>query len=190
MPEDFRFAVKVPKSVSHVLRLVGARAELARFMAEVTGLGKRLSVLLLQLPPSFVFDVVGVTDFLAVVRSLTDVRMVIEPRHASWFEPAADELLASLGVARVAADPVRVPAAALAGGWRGMTYVRLHGSPVMYRSAYEESRLLKYATMLAGEVAAGRPTWCMFDNTASSAALGDALQLQRFMEAGAWTGGR
>lgn len=184
VPEDFRFAVKIPKKISHSLRLVNAEAELALFLGEVSGLGSRLAVLLLQLPPSFAFDMSVVAAFLADARSLTDVRFVIEPRHPSWFEPPADTLLASWGVARVAADPVKVPTAAIAGGWRGMTYFRLHGSPVMYRSAYDERRLLNYAATLAKDVAAGRPTWCLFDNTASAAAQGDALKLVRHMEAG------
>jgi len=80
---------------------------------------------------------------------------------------------------RVAADPAKVPGAELAGGWRGLTYLRLHGSPVMYRSAYGEERLRSYANAITVDLAAERPTWCMFDNTASSAALGDALRLLR-----------
>jgi uncharacterized protein YecE (DUF72 family) len=78
----------------------------------------------------------------------------------------------------LAADPAKV-LAELPGGWRGLTDLRLHGSPVMYRSTYREERLRSYANAIAVDLAAGRPTWCMFDNTAPSAALGDALHLLR-----------
>ena len=115
--------------------------------------------------------------FLRDVRERTSVQLVCEPRHPGWFEPEADALLDRLSVARVAADPAPVPAAALPGGWRGLTYLRLHGSPVMYRSSYDDARLAHYAAVLDAERQAGRPAWCMFDNTASSAAMGDALRL-------------
>ncbi|WP_404829576.1 DUF72 domain-containing protein [Sphingomonas aliaeris] len=51
----------------------------------------------------------------------------------------------------------------------------------MYRSAYGEERLRQYAELITSEVSAGTPVWCMFDNTASSAALGDALLLSRHL---------
>jgi uncharacterized protein YecE (DUF72 family) len=107
---------------------------------------------------------------------------VCEPRHASWFELEADAFLVDRAVARVAADPARVPAAASPGGWRGMTYRRLHGSPDMYRSAYGAERLRDYVSAIERDRTEGRATWCMFDNTAASAALGDALQLSRLID--------
>jgi uncharacterized protein YecE (DUF72 family) len=112
----------------------------------------------------------------------TDARIVCEPRHASWFTQEADTLLVDHEVARAAADPAKVPGAAQFGGWRGISYHRLHGSPVMYRSAYGEERLRSYASEIAADLAAGRQTWCIFDNTASSAALGDALILMRLLD--------
>jgi uncharacterized protein YecE (DUF72 family) len=102
--------------------------------------------------------------------------VVCEPRHLSWFEPQANELLVSHGIARVAADPAACEAAAHPGGSPRLAYWRLHGSPAMYRSSYAD-RIPMYASLLersAGE----RETWCIFDNTASSAALSDALALQ------------
>ena len=71
--------------------------------------------------------------------------------------------------------PALVPAAAEPGGWRGLAYYRLHGSPATYRSSYDDGRLEAYARRLAGGTA---PAWCIFDNTASSAATSDALKLK------------
>jgi uncharacterized protein YecE (DUF72 family) len=183
VPEDFRFAAKMPKTISHDLRLQDAVAPLERFLDEVSGLGGKLAVLLLQLPPSLVFDAATASRFLDDVTRRTDTRVVCEPRHASWFELEADAFLVDHTVARVAADPARVPAAASPGGWRGMTYRRLHGSPDMYRSAYGAGRLRDYASAIERDRAEGRATWCMFDNTAASAALGDALLLSRLIDA-------
>ncbi len=182
VPNGFRFSAKIPKEITHVRRLVDATDRLDQFVDEVGGLGDKLAVLLLQLPPSFAFDAALVTDFLEAVSSRISAQIVCEPRHASWFAPEADALLASRRVARVAADPASVLEAGVPGGWRGFTYTRLHGSPVMYRSAYGEERLRSYADTIAADLAAGRLTWCMFDNTASSAALGNALQLLRLVD--------
>jgi uncharacterized protein YecE (DUF72 family) len=182
VPDGFRFSAKIPKEISHVRRLVDATEALDRFLGEAGGLGGKLSVILLQLPPSFAFDAFLISSFLMAASLRTDARIVCEPRHASWFTQDADALLADHEVARVAADPAKVPEAALPGGWRGITYRRLHGSPVMYRSPYGKERLRSYASEIAVDTAAGRQTWCMFDNTASSAALGDALILMRLLD--------
>lgn len=181
VPDDFRFSAKISKEISHVLRLVDATDALDRFLEEVGGLGGKLALILLQLPPSFAFDTSLVSSFLAESSSRTDARIVCEPRHASRFTQEADALLVSHEVARVAADPAKIPKAAQPGGWRGLTYRRLHGSPVMYRSAYGEGRLRSYASEIDEDLAAGRATWCIFDNTASSAAFGDAMSLVRLL---------
>ncbi|WP_428970392.1 DUF72 domain-containing protein [Sphingomonas sp. Xoc002] len=181
VPDGFRFSAKIPKEISHIRRLVDATEALDRFLAEAGGLGSKLSVILLQLPPSLAFDASVVSSFLAAASSRTETRIVCEPRHASWFTRGADALLVDHEVARVVADPAAVSDAAKPGGSRGLTYRRLHGSPVMYRSAYGEERLRCYASEIVADLAAERPTWCMFDNTASSAALGDALNLIRLL---------
>lgn len=177
VPEDFRFAVKMPKEISHVRRIVDVRAPLEQFISQVGGLGDKLGLLLLQLPPSLIFDRATMTAFLDALALLTDRPIVCEPRHGSWFNSEADALFVERRVARVAADPAKVPDADRPGGWRGITYIRLHGSPDMYRSAYDDDRLRAYASQIADDSAAGRSVWCMFDNTAASAALGDALKL-------------
>ncbi len=179
VPDGFRFSIKIPKEISHVRRLADGTDALDRFLGEAGGLGDKLSIILLQLPPSLAFDASLAAAFFLAASSRTDARIVCEPRHASWFTQDADALLVRHEVARVAADPARVPEAGLPGGWRGLSYRRLHGSPVIYRSAYGEGRLRAYASDMAADLGARRPTWCMFDNTASSEALGDALRLIR-----------
>jgi uncharacterized protein YecE (DUF72 family) len=174
VPDGFRFSVKIPKTVSHERRLIGCEDPVRGFLDQAAMLGDTLAILLLQLPPSLTFEPATVEDFLSFITAATPARIVCEPRHVSWFESEADQLLARLGVARVAADPARVPSAAMPGGWRGLSYWRLHGSPKMYRSAYDPDRLDHYALALAEQ----RDAWCIFDNTAAGAATGDALALQ------------
>jgi uncharacterized protein YecE (DUF72 family) len=174
---DFRFAVKLPHTVTHDTRLSAAGfPALDRFLSEVAHLGDRLGPLLVQLPPSLPFDAGRVAPFFAALTARTPAAVVCEPRHWSWFTGAADALLAEAHVARVAADPALVPAAAAPDGWPGLVYRRLHGSPVIYRSPYPALALDAYATAIREE-ATTTPVWCFFDNTADGAAPRDALDL-------------
>ena len=88
-----------------------------------------------------------------------------------------DALLAAHRVARVAADPAKVPAAAEPGGWPGLVYYRLHGSPRIYYSDYDAAYLDALGDRLAAHRASGAATWCIFDNTALGAAAINALEV-------------
>jgi uncharacterized protein YecE (DUF72 family) len=177
VPAAFRFSVKVPRAITHERRLRDASATLDAFLAEAGGLGDRLGALLVQLPPSLAFDAGAAGDFFALARDRYAGDIVTEPRHASWFTDDADELLATARVARVAADPARVPAAAEPGGWEGVVYYRWHGSPRIYYSPYDDAALHAVAARLGEARRAGARAWCVFDNTAAGAATANALDL-------------
>jgi uncharacterized protein YecE (DUF72 family) len=182
VPPGFRFAAKLSKEITHKAKLAGCDKRVAEAIAEMRQLGPRLAVVLVQLPPSLGFDGAIAGSFFAALRSQWDGAVACEPRHPSWLAAEADAMLAASRIARVAADPARAPGFELPGGWDGLLYYRLHGSPVMYRSAYGEERLRPYARALTADVAKGREAWCIFDNTASSAAAQDALALQRLLD--------
>ena len=176
VPAMFRFAVKLPREITHFHRLTHVAAPLRRFLTTVRPLGKKLGPLLVQLPPSLVFDARRAAAFFAGLRRRHRGPVACEPRHASWFDGAADASLSRFHVARVGADPACVPAAAEPGGWARLVYYRLHGSPRMYYSAYGD----EYLRELAGDIrrrARGTAVWCIFDNTAVGAATQNALQL-------------
>ncbi|MFC7537860.1 DUF72 domain-containing protein [Sphingomonas sp. GCM10030256] len=177
VPADFRFSVKMPKTISHERKLVQCTELVTDFLEQVDGLGEKLAVLLLQLPPKLSFDGEVAGAFLENLNSKSRVPIVVEPRHPSWFEEEPDRVLRSLRIGRVAADPAICPAAAVPGGWRGLEYWRLHGSPIKYRSSYDD-RLPSYAELLQHGGDHGAERWCIFDNTASSAAIADAVELQ------------
>ncbi len=103
-------------------------------------------------------------------------------RDPSWFTADVDTLLSDHGIARVAADPARVPAAAVPGGDRTWSYWRWHGQPQIYRSPYSEQALAGLAQHLQREAAAQRRAWCVLDNTALGHATGNALHLQALLQ--------
>jgi len=174
-PPDFRFAVKLPRTITHEQKLRDAREPLAAFLGDIEGLGPKCGPVLVQLPPSHAFDAPVVTGFLALLRDLYAGVVVCEPRHATWFTPDADALLARYRIARVAADPAVVPAAAVPSAWRTVAYFRLHGSPRMYWSRYDGPFLQMLEAALLDSAA--REVWCVFDNTASGAAIENAWDL-------------
>lgn len=170
MPDTFRFSVKLSKQITHVAKLIAVESLLDAFLEETSALGGKRSVILVQVPPKLQF----VTGFFELLRERYDGLVACEPRHVSWFTPEADAYLQQFRIARVAADPPIVGFEP--GGWRGLTYYRLHGSPRMYHSAYDSPFLSQLAQRLPDGA------WCIFDNTASGAAVGNALELLSYTD--------
>lgn len=174
---SFRFAVKLPRVITHDLKLRGTRRPLEQFLQQCAALGRKRGPLLVQLPPSLAFDARLARTFFDLIRARVKDYIVCEPRHPTWFSPEAEETLKRFAIGRVGADPPPVAGADRPGGSPEIVYYRLHGAPRKYWSAYDEG----YINSLAGALRAvpsGVPAWCIFDNTASGAALENAWQLQ------------
>ena len=183
-PPNFRFAIKIPRTITHSQKLRRARLPLERFLKETRGLADKHGPLLVQLPPSLVFDARVTAMFFDLMRSGYDGVIVCEPRHQTWFSAQADALLVRYRIARVAADPPPAEGAELPGGWEGIVYFRLHGAPRKYWSRYNGD----YIAALAQAVRLIPPSldaWCVFDNTASGAALENAWELGTLLRSAA-----
>ena len=176
----FQFSVKLPRTITHGQELRRARVPLERFLEETAGLGEKRGPILVQLPPSLVFDARVVSRFFDGVRARYAGPLACEPRHPTWFAAAADRLLERFEVARVAADPPRGPGDGMPGGWRGISYFRLHGSPRTYWSRYDTTFIERLAGELLKRSASG-DVWCVFDNTAAGAAMENAFELQTLL---------
>lgn len=181
VPPTFRFAVKMPKLISHEQLLTRARDPLTRFLGETAGLGHKRGPLLLQLPPSFAFDARRAGRFFDLLRSMHGGDVVCEPRHATWATLQATKLLEKFHIARVAADPARADGLQDPGGWSGVVYFRMHGSPHTYFSSYSTERLQALAATIVKQ-SPPACAWGIFDNTASGAAASNALDLINFKD--------
>ena len=178
VPDGFRFAVKVPKQITHEKRLRDAQSLLDDFLIEVDSLGEKLGPLLVQLPPSLAFNEDVVAQFFSALRERFSGFVVCEPRHATWFSPQAENLLTDYQIARAAVDPFLVPSANVPGGCHDLVYYRLHGSPRMYYSNYSHDFLTALAYRLRQAREYSR-VWCIFDNTAEFAATANALTVMK-----------
>jgi len=179
-PSDFQFAVKVPRTITHDQQLRRARLPLERFLKETDGLGRKRGPLLVQLAPSLSFEARIAGRFFELLRGHYEGLVVCEPRHETWFSGRAEALLVRFRVGRVAADPPPTTGADAPGGWPGIVYYRLHGTPRKYWSKYEGD----YICALGQAVRSISPSvdaWCVFDNTASGAALENAYELENIL---------
>ena len=180
VPASFRFSAKLPKAITHAQRLAGTEGAVETFLGEIAPLAAKLGCLLVQLPPSLAFDAKVARAFFAHLRASFDGGLAVEPRHPSWFVPACDRLLEKSRVARVVADPLKSSEGAEPGGWKGLAYFRLHGSPRVYYSSYDDAFLESLGQRLRA-VARHAECWCIFDNTTLGAGTANALALRAML---------
>ncbi|CAN7445699.1 DUF72 domain-containing protein [Knoellia sp. LjRoot47] len=204
VPDDFVFAVKGSRYVTHMKALRDVETPLANFFASgPLALGPTLGPLLWQLPERLVFDEELVATFLGLLprshgeaatlaarhddrivdeRAFTQaevtapLRHAFEPRHESWNSPTARALLADHGAALVHADTAgRFPT--MGDGTADFHYVRLHGEQKLYAGGYSDETLDAWAGRLVQWDAAGEDTYVYFDNDIDGRAPWDALHL-------------
>lgn len=169
-PADFRFSVKLNRSVTHAARLSG-NARLEEALSPMRALGDKLAALLVQLPPSLAFDPDRVQAFLVRLRAAYPGMVAWEPRHPSWDCDEARLLLAAHEVTPVLTE---IPAPQTPRGDCG-SYFRLHGTPRRYRSPYSTEQLRALAAWITESAA---PAYVVFDNTAGPAGVANGRELQ------------
>jgi uncharacterized protein YecE (DUF72 family) len=178
-PRGFRFAVKLPRSITHEAGLEHVADEVSGFCDLIASFEKKLGPVLVQLPPRLELDAAVASQFLEHLTRVCPARVVLEPRHTTWFAAEGEQLLAAHGVARVGADPACCTAAARPYG--APAYYRWHGSPRKYFSAYPPESLAALAgDMLAARRGGGEraDVYCFLDNTGLGAASVNALSLK------------
>ncbi len=150
VPDDFRFAVKLPREITHERRLREIGQVFKAFVGELAPLDGKLGPLLCQLPPNLTFDASDAEAALDTMRETFPGMLVLEPRHTSWATQSAQEVLKRYAVDRVLADPAPVwPASDFSEPPR---YVRLHGAPRIYYSDYSAAEILSFRKRLSAEI--------------------------------------
>jgi uncharacterized protein YecE (DUF72 family) len=173
-PDDFLFAVKGPRYITHMKRLTDVETPLANFLASgIFRLGHKLGPILWQLPPNFRFDAQKLEDFFKLLPRDTQKAALLARRHDKWLTKRADvrpgaksklryaleirhesfcvpefiHLLRKYDVALVCADTVEWPR--LMDLTSDFVYCRLHGSEVLYASGYEKKDIEAWAHRVA-----------------------------------------
>lgn len=179
-PETFRFSVKLAKLFTHEQKLCCAGAELGAALTDILFLGEKLSVLLVQLPPSLALNIEVAADFFSRVRSHYTGPIALEPRHISWNSESARNLYAQWNLTRVLTDPEPIPNLVTPSS---LVYYRLHGSPQIYKSDYTSQRLEDYSQQLKNRALTSEHIWCVFDNTTFGHATPNALWVHKNINA-------
>lgn len=178
VPESFKFSVKLSKIFTHESALKPNAKELLLCLDNYFNLGSKLDVLLMQFPGKMEFDLKKMERFYKIIRKNYQGHIVIEPRNLSWISEDSQKLMLDYQISKVIADPERV-----SGGSKkilhasGITYYRLHGSPIIYRSSYTK----KFLKELSLEIKRPNNTWCIFDNTTLGFGIKNALELQKLI---------
>ncbi len=172
VPEDFRFAVKAHRRITHDRRLQGAQQDLELFAGRIGGLGEKLGPVLFQLPPTAEYGP-GVLDrFLPLLPPTW--RVAFQFRHPSWLTEPVISAVEQAGGAICHADGEPEPGPL---GRGAFLYFRLR------REAYPEPELEAWALRIHGFLAEGREVFAYFKH--ESAAPGLAAQLQGMVQTSA-----
>ncbi len=102
VPEEFRFALKAHRRMTHFRGLSGVDEDIRFFLERTAVLGARRGPILVQLPPSLSFDAGLLAGFLTLLPR--DVRVAVEFRHASWYTEETLALLRKFGIALCVAE--------------------------------------------------------------------------------------
>jgi uncharacterized protein YecE (DUF72 family) len=173
-PDQFRFAWKASKFITHWRRLIVDEHSLELLVERAGRLGDKLGPILFQLPPKMKCDRERLAGFLKALNRKR--RYSFEFRHPSWYEPAIFDLLTEHDISLCLSDHADAPAPReVTAGW---VYVRNHGPSGRYHGSYSEAALEDWARSMCKWRREGREIWCFFDNDVKSAAPADAERLR------------
>jgi uncharacterized protein YecE (DUF72 family) len=172
-PDDFTFAVKLSRGITHYRRLRGVTDLLAEFLDRAMVLGPKLGPLLAQLPPDFKRDLRRLEDFLGVLPS--GLRWVVEFRHPSWQCPDVYATMARYGAALCV--PIGGALEADLVTTAPFTYLRIHRGP-RGRGHMGRDGLRPWAARIRALARAGKDVYVYFNNDAAGHAVRDAVLLR------------
>jgi uncharacterized protein YecE (DUF72 family) len=178
-PDDFVFAWKASRYITHMLKLKNAGEGLKVMFGRAEILGPKLGPILFQLPPSLKADRERLANFLALLPP--GHRYTFEFRHQSWYEAPILDLLREHDISLCLSDHAAAPSP-----WEvtaSFVYIRGHGPSGRYWGSYSDETLRRWADDIARRRAEGRAVYCYFDNDIKSAAPEDARRLLDLLDA-------
>jgi uncharacterized protein YecE (DUF72 family) len=178
-PENFIYAVKASRFLTHMKKLKDPEQPLALLFDRMAPLRRRLGPVLYQLPSRWKLDFERLESFLQELPR--GIRQVMEFRDPTWYTDAVFAALERSGVSLCLHD--------MQGSATGMrrvgpfVYVRFHGAgDAKYGGAYSDRRLDGWAAWLDEQRAAGTDVYAYFNNDVGGHAPRNAVTLRRFLE--------
>ncbi len=178
-PKGFVFSVKASRLITHNRRLLHVEEAWQAFLRNALTLGPCLGPVLFQFPESFQCDLRRLNDFLDLVRhdaaGGTDIRLVFEFRHTSWFVPEIYALLRRRQAALCIADSPRYPRHHVL--TCDFVYFRFHGKQQLFASSYSREELEREARYIQEYLQQGVEVYAYFNNDAKGYAVDNARLL-------------
>ena len=174
-PDNFIFAVKVSRFITHVKRLRNLGSAMDKFLTHAASLKEKLGPLLYQLPPNMKRNDELLRNFVSALPP--EYQHVFEFRHESWIDYSVFRILQEYKVGLCVFDMPGLSCPLIATS--DFAYIRLHGSESLYSSCYSSEELSRWAQktiQLAGEV---RAVHIYFNNDAQAFAVRNALSLSK-----------
>ncbi|ARS35603.1 DUF72 domain-containing protein [Pontibacter actiniarum] len=177
VPDDFIFAVKASRYMTHMKKLKDPQESLSRFFGSADALEHKLGPVLFQLPPAWKVNLERLSDFMALLPPY--YKYTFEFRHPSWY---TEEVLALLRKHNAAfciyelahhMSPLHLTA--------DFVYVRLHGPDGKYAGSYSEEALQWWANQCLEWQRQGLEVYLYFDNDQLGYAAFNALRLQEIV---------
>lgn len=170
-PDNFRFSVKLNRRFTHECNLEIEEVDLMNNLKDISELGEKWGVLLIQFPKSQDFHFDHMKFFYRTIRKVFKGSVALEARNLSWMSAESVSLMKQYKISKVIADPEQCP-----GEVEGeIKYYRLHGSPEIYKSNYEDDDLNKLYEEMNH---ATTDVWCIFDNTTFGHATNNAVTIK------------
>jgi len=177
-PDDFIFALKLSRPITHIKRLSGVDAMWKEFVTRARTLGSRLGPILVQLPSSFH----ATSENLDRVEHFLDdassprVRLAFEFRDKSCFAEEMLSILRKYRASLVISHSSRYPVPDVI-ATAPFVYFRFHGPREMFASSYSDAELRTWANAMRSMIEMGNDVYAYFNNDACGDAVPNALKL-------------
>lgn len=176
--EDFVFAVKASRYITHMKKLKCGKRPVNRFLRTAEALKGKKGPVLFQLPPRWKKNADRLRGFLDLLPE--ENRYTFEFRDETWFSPDIYELLRerNMSFCIYELDRKQSPREVTA----DFVYVRLHGPEGAYKGSYSERALSGWAGAFSAWRRQGKDIYCYFDNDENAYAAKNAAELKSMME--------
>lgn len=176
-PDDFCFVVKIPQQITHIQKMVGVKEILKDFYNVIkNGLQQKLGAVLFQFPGSYFFTIERLHHILENLDS--NFTNVVELRHRSWWTKEVYDLFEDAGICFCSVSYPGLPEDVIINS--PVVYYRFHGVPKLYYSIYAEDFVRDIAHKYHSHPTVTK-AFCLFNNTATRAALENASYLQEYI---------
>lgn len=195
-PEDFLFAVKASRFITHIKRLKGVKEAWKIFLKNALTLKEKLGPMLFQFPPSFKASQENLKRLEEFLKFITNsklqhsklsgewvsagLRYAFEFRHKTWCDEKIYQLLKKYKAAWVIADSPKYPRADVV--TCHFVYIRMHGSKVLFSSKYSKKELQGLAEKIKKWQRKGKDIYCYFNNDVSGFAPKNARELLKLLK--------